>query len=367
MKIYNSLSNQLEDFKPLEASTVKLYVCGITPYDTTHLGHAFLYIFFDAAIRYLAYKGYTVNYTQNVTDIDDDILKRAAAENRDWIELGEFWTNKFVTDLKNLNIKMPTHYVKATDSIPTIITIISELIHKGCAYEKNGTVYFEVAKFSDYGKLSKYSREEMIEISKERGADPNDTNKKDPLDFVLWVPSKEGEPSWKSPWSPGRPGWHIECSAMNYDYLGEQIDIHGGGGDLIYPHHESEIAQSETFTGKKPFAQTWMHVAMLRYQGEKMSKSLGNLVMVSDLLKKYSSNAIRYVLLSHHYRTPWEFTEYELDAAEEKINEIKKTLNHASNVDSRFEEIIENDFNFPNALILLPNNPHLFSLLGFTA
>lgn len=367
MKIYNSLSGIIEPFNPIKPKTLKLYVCGITPYDTTHLGHAFLYIFFDAVVRYFEYKGYTVNYTQNVTDIDDDILKRAAKEDRDWIELGEFWTNKFVTDLKNLNIKMPTHYVKATDSIPTIIKINAELIHKGYAYEKNGNVYFEVSKFSDYGKLSKYSRDEMIEVSKERGADPCDTNKKDPLDFVLWVKSKETEPSWDSPWSPGRPGWHIECSAMNYDYLGEQIDIHGGGGDLIYPHHESEIAQSESFTGKKPFVHTWMHVAMLRYQGEKMSKSLGNLVMVSDLLKKYSSNAIRYVLLSHHYRTQWEFSENELEVAEQKVLEAQQAIKNTTESSSDFVKIIEEDFNFPKALALLPTNPQLFSLLGFTA
>lgn len=363
MTIYNSLSKKLELFKPLKPNKVKMYVCGITPYDTTHLGHAFLYVFFDAVFRYLHHKGFEVTYTQNVTDIDDDILKRSKKENRDWKELGNYWTENFLSDLKSLNVLMPSHYVKATNSIPTIIEIIENLIKKGAAYEKEGNVYFEVAKFTSYGQLSKLSKNQMIKLSGQRGANPNDPNKKDPLDFILWQHSAPSEPSWTSPWGPGRPGWHIECSAMIYDTLGTQIDIHGGGADLLFPHHESEIAQSETLTHKTPFVNYWMHAAMLSYKGEKMSKSLGNLVMVSHLLKKYSPNAIRYLLLSHHYREEWEFKEKELELAEKRIKNIQKNLKSGTDSLKNSEQIIENDFNFKDALSI--QSPEMFKLLGF--
>ncbi len=383
MKLYNSLTQKKENFEPLNKSEVKIYVCGITPYDTTHLGHAFTYVFFDSLIRYLRFRGNKVNYVQNVTDIDDDVLKRAKEEKRDWQELGNYWTEKFLADMKNLNVMMPTHYVKATDSIATIVKIVALLLEQKYAYEKNGNVYFEVNKFKDYGNLSHFTRKQMIVISKERGGDPSDTNKKDPLDFILWYKSKPGEPSWKSPWAPpaggGRPGWHIECSAMNYDYLGQQIDIHGGGRDLIFPHHESEIAQSESYSGKKPFSKFFMHTAMVMYQGEKMSKSLGNLVMVSDLLKKYSSNEIRWVLLSHHYRTPWEFNEEELIIARKSLSFIKRTSSNKSSSKetfmSTFTEFIDDDFNSPKALDWLVQNVEkinkndlnsAFDILGFT-
>ena len=290
MKLYNTLSEKIEVFKPLEKDKVKLYVCGITPYDTTHLGHAFTYTIFDVLYRFLEFQGYKVNYTQNVTDIDDDILKKAKEVGEDWKKLGTFWTEKFLKDMKSLNTIPPTHYVKATETIPTIIEIIEKLENDGFAYEKNGNVYFDVKKDKEYGKLSKYSCEQMITLSKERGANPNDPNKHDPLDFILWQKSKNDEPFWDSKWGKGRPGWHIECSAMVYKYLDKKIDIHGGGSDLRYPHHESEVAQSEQFTGVKPFSQVWMHIGMVEYKGEKISKSLGNLVMVSDLLKNCTPN-----------------------------------------------------------------------------
>jgi L-cysteine:1D-myo-inositol 2-amino-2-deoxy-alpha-D-glucopyranoside ligase len=348
MKIYNSLSQTKEDFKPLNGRDVRMYVCGITPYDTTHLGHAFLYTFFDALNRYLRYKEYSVTYVQNVTDIDDDILKRAKRDGRDWQELGQFWTDKFVADLKTLNIMMPEYYVKATDSIPTILEMIENLVHEGAAYEVEGTVFFRADGFADYGKLSKYSREQMIVLSRERGADPDDVRKEGPLDFILWQRSGVGEPSWESAFGPGRPGWHIECSAMVEQYLGEQIDIHGGGRDLVYPHHESEIAQTESFTHKHPYVQYWMHAAMLQYQGEKMSKSLGNLIMVSDLLKTHSANAVRWVLLSHHYRTPWEYFSEEIDAAERALGVVGSAVNTAgSDIDTatlqQFEMYMDDD------------------------
>lgn len=326
MVLYNTLTKKKEEFSAPVSTPVKLYVCGITPYDTTHLGHAFTYLSFDVLIRYLQFKGYSIEYAQNVTDIDDDILKRAKKEKRDWQELGEFWTKKFLRDMKALHILPPTYYVKATDSIETIILIVKSLIAKGHAYENQGNVYFRIASFKNYGKLSKFSVAQMLLLSQERGANPNDPLKEQALDFLLWQKSKPQEPSWKSPWGKGRPGWHIECSSMVYDYLGETIEIHGGGHDLIFPHHESEIAQSESFTDKKPFVTTWMHTAMVLYQGEKMSKSLGNLIMISDLLKHYSANAIRFVLLSHHYRLPWEFDEAELVTAQKLMDILSRQL-----------------------------------------
>jgi len=370
MLLYNSFTQQKETVSFIDDNSVKLYVCGITPYDTTHLGHAFLYVFFDAYIRYLRFSGKEVIYTQNVTDIDNDILKRAKEEGRDWQELGQWWTDKFLTDLKNLNVEMPTHYVKATGSIDKIIEMTKGLIQKGHAYEKDGWVYFSVETFPEYGKLSHFTEKQMLLLAKERGGDPNDTRKKAPMDFVLWQPSAVGEPGWESPLGlpagrqgKGRPGWHIECSAMSNEFLGEQIDIHGGGRDLIFPHHESEIAQSESFTGKSPFVRYWMHAAMVMYQGEKMSKSLGNLVLVSDLLKIHSANAIRYTLLSHHYRTPWEFHEEELSESQEKLNTIQEALTmHASTTEdsnetesvlSNFAESIENDADIPKALEIM--------------
>lgn len=360
MKLYNTFSKRKEVLKTLSEREVKIYVCGITPYDTTHLGHAFTYISFDALIRFVKYKGYSVNYVQNVTDIDDDVLRKAKIEKRDWIELGKFWTDKFLTDLKFLNILPPTHYVKATDSINKIIEIVKQLILRGFAYEKNGNVYFKVSKFKNYGKLSKYTKSQMILVSKERGGDPKDPLKKDPLDFILWQKRKEGEPSWKSPWGDGRPGWHIECSAMINTYLGDQIDIHGGGRDLIYPHHESEIAQSESFTGKKSFVRYWMHTSMVLFEGEKMSKSLGNLVMVSTLSKKYSANEIRFLLLSHNYRIPWEFDYAEIDDVRKKYLLIQKALDKKLSIDfknvdyiKKFEDLMEDDLDTPQALNLI--------------
>jgi L-cysteine:1D-myo-inositol 2-amino-2-deoxy-alpha-D-glucopyranoside ligase len=359
LHLYNSLTRKKEPFSPLLGKDVKMYVCGITPYDTTHLGHAFTYISFDVLKRLLEYKGYHVEYTQNVTDIDDDILKRAKKEGKDWKKLGEFWTNKFLNDMKQLRVHQPTYYVKATESMETIIKIIEQLVSNGIAYERKGNVYFSVDSFREYGKLSRLTKKQMILISKERGADPDDPNKNNPLDFILWQKSRTEEPFWKSPWGKGRPGWHIECSAMNYDYLGERIDIHGGGHDLMYPHHESEIAQSESYTRKKPFAAFWMHTAMLLYDGEKMSKSLGNLIMVSDLLKKYSPDAIRYVLLSHHYRSPWQFEQDELEEAENNLQKVRHVLSkkrRASQVPKqhpvmkRIIATLDDDLNTPEAL-----------------
>jgi cysteinyl-tRNA synthetase len=372
LTLYNSYTQKKERFTSLSSKQIKLYVCGITPYDTTHLGHAFTYLSFDILIRYLQFRGYTVTYTQNVTDIDDDILKRAKRDGRDWEELGIFWTQKFVNDLEALHMIMPTHYVKATQSIPTIIKIVTSLVQKKYAYERKGNVYFAVQSFPAYGKLSKLDEKQMIELSRERGADPDDSNKKHPLDFILWQAGEPDEPSWKSPWGMGRPGWHIECSAMIADTLGEQIDIHGGGFDLIYPHHESEIAQSESFTGRKPFVKTWMHTGMVMYQGEKMAKSLGNLVMVSELLKTYSANSIRYALISHHYREQWEFFDNEALNAKKTIEKLlaQLMLPDQGNVNDVLAAL-DDDLNTPLALRTLQTFQgaplkRALTLLGFT-
>lgn len=330
MKLYDSLSQTKTKLTPLTPGNIKIYVCGITPYDTTHLGHAYVYTTFDALIRYLKFKDYRVTYTQNVTDVDDDLLKRAKKDHKNWKKLGDFWTNKFLTDMKALNIEMPDHFTKASDFIEKIIEITQELINKGFAYEVEGNVFFKVAKYPEYGKLSKYSKKEMEKLLKERGGDPADKRKRGSLDFLLWQKSLPDEPYWESPWENGRPGWHVECSAMITKTLGDQIDIHGGGFDLIYPHHESERAQSESFSGKVPFVKNWLHIAMLSYQGQKMSKSLGNLVLVSDLLKKYDSATIRWLLLSHHYRKPWEFETLELEKSAYTINHLQVLASESS-------------------------------------
>lgn len=360
MRLYNSFTRSIEPFNSLRENRVKMYVCGVTPYDTTHVGHAFTYVFFDTLRRFLEYKGYPVEYTQNVTDVDDDLLKRAKETRTDWQELGEIWTKRYLSDMESLNVKMPTHFIKATEAIDEIIALVKALLEKDHAYVVDGTVFFHVPTFPGYGELSHYTTSEMISLSRERGADPDDRRKKNPLDFILWQRSLSGEPKWESPWSQGRPGWHIECSSMIKKTLGSQIDIHGGGFDLIYPHHESERAQSESATGNKPFVKYWTHTAMVKYENEKMSKSLGNLVHVSDLLKKYSADSIRYVLLSHHYRTPWEFQFGELDEAEKEIDVFKKVYKTLSKekevVNANTLEgisLLDDDMQTPEALMRL--------------
>lgn len=312
MKLYNTLSQQFETFDP-RAQTTRLYVCGVTPYDTTHLGHAATYCTFDILIRYLEYQGGKVIFTENVTDIDDDTIREAPKRGTNWRDLGNYWTAHFIRDMIALNVRPPDFYPRATDVIPEIIAFAKTLIEKGFAYESSGSVYFHVNAYAKFGQLSHIPRDQMLAIANERGNFPDDPKKRDPLDFVLWQAQAPGEPAWDSPWGPGRPGWHIECSAMNYKTFGPTIEIHGGGADLVFPHHECEIAQTVNFTGESYFAKIWMHAAMVGYEGEKMSKSLGNLVMVSELLKKYSPDHIRLYLAKHHYRAPWEFTYADLD------------------------------------------------------
>ncbi len=314
MRLRNTETNAVQ---PLERrpQPLGIYVCGITPYDTTHLGHAFTYVVFDVLVRALRASGQAVRYVQNVTDIDDDIIRRARELGTTWDRLAVEETALYERDMEALNVLAPDVFPKASETIPKMIALIARLEAQGHAYQRDGNVYFRVGSVADYGRLSRLSREEMIRLSAERGADPNDPRKQDPLDFILWQASTPGEPRWESPWGDGRPGWHIECSAMALEHLGPQVDVHGGGADLIYPHHESEIAQSESATGVRPFARIWVHVGMLRYQGEKMSKSLRNLVIVRELLRRYDADSIRVLLLRHHYREPWEYTEDQLEDA----------------------------------------------------
>ena len=367
MKIYNTLSRKKEKFTSIKDNQLTIYVCGITPYDTTHLGHAFTYISFDVLIRYLEYKKYKINYTQNVTDINDrdnDILKRAKEQNISWQDLSSFWTKKFLDDMGKLNWRFPNNYLYASEQIDSMVRLIDRLIQNKIAYSVNGNVYLDVSKDKNYGKLSKLSKKEMIKIAKDYEEDVENPNKINPLDITLWRASSSNQtdhiPSFDSHFGKGRPGWHIECSAMAISTLGEQIDIHGGGKDLIFPHHEAEIAQAENATKKPPFVKTWMHTGIISYEGEKMSKSLGNLIMVSDLLKKYSSNTIRWVLLSHHYREDWEFDYKELDNANIIIFEIEKALNAKITVNEndtdyikQLELFMDDDLDTPKVLNLI--------------
>jgi cysteinyl-tRNA synthetase len=361
MKLYNTQSRQTEEFDP-QAHPIRLYVCGITPYDTTHLGHAATYCAFDVLIRYLEYRGGVVKYCQNVTDIDDDTIREARKRGTNWRDLGNQWTTHFIRDMIALNVRPPDYYPRATDVIPEIIEFDQALIEKGCAYESDGSVYFHVDAYANFGQLSHIPRAEMLAIANERGNFPDDPKKRDPLDFVLWQAQAPGEPAWDSPWGPGRPGWHIECSAMNYKTFGPTIDIHGGGADLVFPHHECEIAQTVNFTGESYFARIWMHTAMVGYEGEKMSKSLGNLVMVSDLLKKYTPDSLRLYLAKHHYRAPWEFTytdlEYSLSQCAHMIQAVNAKGGDGRAMDytyarDAFERALDNDLDAPGAAAVL--------------
>ena len=365
MKLFNTLTQSLEEFVPLDDKTVRIYVCGVTPYDTTHLGHAFTYVSFDTLIRYLEFLGYTVNYVQNVTDIDDDVLRKARELGMAWDELGKRETERYLNDMASLNVRRPNVYARATEEIPMMLEIISTLLTRGYAYESSGSVYFSVKQDPEFGIMARAiglnDYHAMLTIANERGNFPDDSRKKDPLDFVLWQAQAPGEPAWPSPWGPGRPGWHIECSAMSMHYLGPQLDIHGGGADLAFPHHTCEIAQSEHFTEKAPFSRFWMHTGMVFQEGEKMSKSLGNLTLVSDLLKNYSADAIRVVLLNHHYRYPWECFPADLEVAQEIVAHFQQIRSLVGNevrgedtmLRDRFKAAMDNDLNTPQALLLL--------------
>jgi cysteinyl-tRNA synthetase len=329
LKIYNTLTRQTENFIPLNPDRVTMYVCGPNLYGPIHVGHAFSYIIFDTVKRYLRYRGYSVKHVQNFTDIEDRIIAKAQAEQTTIQALSEIYIARFLRELDALNVERADAYPRATGVIATIIKITQGLIEKGYAYAVEGDVYFRVRKDEDYGKLSHRRIDEM-----ESGARiAVDERKNDPLDFALWKASKPGEPAWDSPWGKGRPGWHIECSAMNLETHGEQIDIHGGGHDVIFPHHENEIAQSESYTGK-PFVKYWMHNALLRLTGDtsaedKMSRHVGNTLWVKDALERHTPDAMRMYLLSTHYRTPLAWNDDDVDATARGLDRWRAALKDA--------------------------------------
>jgi L-cysteine:1D-myo-inositol 2-amino-2-deoxy-alpha-D-glucopyranoside ligase len=298
---------------------VTLYVCGITPYDAAHVGHAFTYVAFDTLARFLRARGHEVVYCQNVTDVDDDVLRRAAANGEDYLALGQRETAAYLRDMDALNVARPDYFPKATGEIPAMLELAGRLVAGGHAYEVDGTVFFDVTTYPGFGELSGLDPAEQRDLLAERGGDPGDPRKRNPLDFIVWQRSQPGEPWWESPWGRGRPGWHLECSAMARRHLGVTIDLHGGGADLLYPHHESERAQSESANGA-PFVRRWLHTGMVRYQGEKMSKSLGNLVFARDLFRDHEPTAVRLALLGHHWRSEWEWDPAELKEATDRLS-----------------------------------------------
>ncbi len=367
LRVYNTLTRKKEEFQTLEPNVVKMYVCGPTVYSDAHIGHAMSAIVFDVVRRYLEYRGFTVQHVMNYTDVDDKIINRANSLGIDPYKLAESYILAFQKHLQDLNIKPATLNPRATQEMPQIIQMIRELGESGFAYEVGGDVYFRVTKDAGYGKLSGRKLEDMqagarIEV---------DERKENPMDFALWKAAKPGEPAWDSPWGKGRPGWHIECSAMNLSHLGEQIDIHGGGNDLIFPHHENEIAQTESLTGK-PFARYWMHNGMLQLQGEKMSKSLGPLVTVDDFLARHEPDSLRMMVLGGSYRAPLSYSDEIVNAAERGLDRLRSALKPApasaqgvSTVDrsalveqvgasqQAFIEAMDDDFNTSGALAAL--------------
>jgi len=359
MKVFNTLTGKKEDFHP-RGEGVTMYVCGITAYDKSHIGHAMTYIIFDVIKRYLRFKGYKVKHVQNFTDIDDKIIERANQVGMPPLELANKYVDQYFADMDALNVERADIYPRATAEIPKVIEIIQGLLAKSYAYESEGSVYFRVRNFPNYGKLSHRNLSDMISQ-----ASTYEEKKEYPLDFALWKTSKPGEPFWESPWGRGRPGWHIECSAMALKYLGESIDIHGGGQDLIFPHHENEIAQSEGFTGLVPFARYWLHNGLMQLDKQKMSKSIGNLVSVKDALNNFSSDAIRLFILSSHYRSPLTYSEQALEASERGAERLRWAVTHRANMDrgvamlnaqpfeQKFIEAMDGDFNTSQAIAIL--------------
>jgi cysteinyl-tRNA synthetase len=367
LKIYNTLSRKEEAFDTVVPGQVRMYVCGPTVYNKAHIGHAMSALVFDMIRRYLEYSGYKVNHVMNFTDVDDKIINRAAELKVDPFQLAEGYISEFRQNLKDLNILPATHQPRATEEIKNIIRLIMDLVEGGYAYPVEGDVYFRVRKDPDYGKLSGRKLDDM-----QAGARIDvDERKEDPMDFALWKGAKPGEPAWDSPWGPGRPGWHIECSAMSMHHLGEQIDIHGGGEDLKFPHHENEIAQSESVTGK-PFARYWVHNGMLQLRGEKMSKSLGNMITIDEFLSKHSADALRLTILNASYRGPLTFSEDVVQQSERALDRLHSALRPAlpgvaglpdegvrqladqsAAAKTGFNEAMDNDFNTAGALGVL--------------
>jgi len=336
---------------------VRMYVCGITPYDSTHLGHAATYLSYDLIIRRLEDLGHTVQLVRNVTDVDDSILPKARELGIDFLELAETEMNRFSQDMVALNTRRADSEPRATESIEGIVDLISTLVERGHTYASEGTTYFDVTTFPAFGKLSHLTEQEMIALAAERGGRPDDPKQRNPLDFVLWQPSADDEPSWDSPFGLGRPGWHIECSAMSMSALGPALDIHGGGADLIFPHHECEIAQSESANGE-PFSKYWVHAGLVAYQGTKMSKSLGNLVFVSDLRKTIDPRAIRLALMAHHYRSGFEWFDDEGPQAQRDLELLVRSAEGAEPAKDgplidQVRDALDDDLNTPRVHQLL--------------
>ncbi|MCH8940365.1 MAG: cysteine--tRNA ligase [Chloroflexi bacterium] len=360
MKLYDSLTGEKRDFAP-KGDEVKMYVCGVTPYSSAHVGHAMSYVYFDTLRRYLEFLGYTVKHVQNFTDIDDKIITAADTQKTSPVMLVEEMVEEYLMDMANLNVQPAHVYPRVTDEITKIVEMIEGLIEKGFAYESKGDVYFRVTKFQGYGKLSHRTLDGMMAGAR---VEPN-LQKDHAMDFTLWKASKVGEPSWDSPWGKGRPGWHIECSAMALHYLGPHLDIHGGGQDLVFPHHENEIAQTEAFTGEAPFADHWVHNGLLQIDDGKMSKSFGKLVTVKEALAKFSSDAMRLFFLNSHYHSPLAYADESVEGQQRAAERLLKALELDTNANAtseavdpepfrqRFMTAMDDDLNTPQALAAL--------------
>jgi L-cysteine:1D-myo-inositol 2-amino-2-deoxy-alpha-D-glucopyranoside ligase len=353
VRIYDTATRDVVEFRPA-GSPVRLYVCGITPYDSTHLGHAATYLTYDLLIRRLEEQGHEVALVRNVTDVDDSILPKARQLGVDYLELANDELARFRSDMEALNMRPPVSEPRATDAVPEIIHLIGLLLDSGHAYRSDDNVFFDISTSLGFGSLSGLSRKAMLELARQRGGRPDDPAKRDPLDFALWQRSALDEPAWDAPFGAGRPGWHIECSAMALAAHGPTVDLHGGGTDLIFPHHECEIAQSTAITGQ-PLARYWMHSAMVAYEGEKMSKSLGNLVFVSDLLKVADPRVIRLALMRHHYRAGFEWYDTDLEEGRALLRRLLAAAQCPDGADpapfaARVRAALDDDLDAPRAL-----------------
>jgi L-cysteine:1D-myo-inositol 2-amino-2-deoxy-alpha-D-glucopyranoside ligase len=353
--LYDTARRAIVPFEP--GRVVSMYVCGITPYDATHLGHANTYLSYDLLVRRLEDLGHEVLMVRNITDVDDSILPKARALGVDFRDLAAAETARFHRDMEALDTRPPIAEPRVTESIECILEMIGKLRDEGHTYTVEGITYFDVSTRADYGSLSHLSRDEMIQLARERGGHPDDPRQRDPLDFVLWQPSLPDEPSWDSPFGPGRPGWHIECSGMSFVELGPTLDLHGGGGDLVFPHHESEIAQSES-ANHAPFVRHWMHCGLVAYEGTKMSKSLGNLVFVSELLKIADPRAIRLALMAHHYRDNWEWFDGDIEDGRNALKLLHSAAHGSTGPDpapyaARVRAALDNDLDAPRVRAVL--------------
>jgi L-cysteine:1D-myo-inositol 2-amino-2-deoxy-alpha-D-glucopyranoside ligase len=342
MRLFDTARQAVVPFEPRE-NRAGMYVCGITPYESAHLGHAFAYHVYDVITRRLRAGGVTVQSVRNVTDVDDDVLRVARERGVDYLQLAADEIALFDADMRDIGILPVASEPRATQHVPQMVSWIERLVDEGFAYANDGWVYFDTRMFPDYGRLSRLDESTMITVSRERGADPDDPRKRHPLDFVLWQVSARNEPRWPSPWSDGRPGWHIECSVMSTGELGVPVDIHGGGDDLVFPHHECEIAQCEA-AGVAPFVRHWVHVAMVRYEGEKMSKSLGNLVFVRRLIEQTSAATVRVLLAMHHFRESWQYEPHELDAAHARVETYGHAMASGNALDPDVAHAVQDEF-----------------------